>query len=297
MQTPTNSMKTSKTLHTKLLTFLNPPLDQCSPPASYINPSYIRHLFQIVLCIIIMDQISPSTLPKQVENCRNVLFVYSDGSIVRSAQPSFNATVHDDGSVLYKDVEFDTNHHLSLRLYKPSATTAVSGKLPVFFYFHGGGYCIGSRTWPNCQNYCLNLARSLPAVIVAPDYRLAPENRLPASIEDSVAAVEWLKGQAVGEEPDEWLVGVADFRRVFISGDSAGGNIAHHLAVRLGIGSPGLEPVMVRGYVFLAPFFGGTTRTRSESECAKDAFFPLELNDRHATNFFYKFPRFFIFGC
>ncbi|KAG9445218.1 hypothetical protein H6P81_016558 [Aristolochia fimbriata] len=224
-----------------------------------------------------------TSVPHEVENCRNTLRVFSDGSIVRSTQPSFNVPVHDDGTVVWKDVEFDPTHRLSLRLYKPAPSPQSAGaapKLPIFYYFHGGGFCIGSRAWPTCQNYCLHLARELRAVVVAPDYRLAPEDRLPAALHDAFAAVEWLREQAAAEEPDAWLDGVADYGRVFISGDSAGGNIAHYLAVRLGAGSPAVTPVRVRGYVYLAPFFGGTVRTKSEEMSPKDAFFPLDLNDR-----------------
>lgn len=224
-----------------------------------------------------------SSQPYEVDECRGVLRVYSDGSIVRSSKPSFDVPVNDDGSVLWKDVVFDSVNDLRLRLYKPAAaalSSASNSKLPVFFYIHGGGFCIGSRTWPNCQNYCFRLASELRALIVAPDYRLAPENRLPAAIEDGYAAVKWLQAQAESEEPDEWVSEVANFEKVFISGDSAGGNIAHHLAVRLGKESAELGRVRVKGYVLLAPFFGGTVRTKSEAEGPKDAFLNLELIDR-----------------
>ncbi|KAF7805776.1 putative carboxylesterase 15 [Senna tora] len=214
-----------------------------------------------------------------VDDCRGVLQVYSDGSIVRSSKPSFDVPVHDDGSVLWKDVVFDSAHNLQLRLYKP-ADSSSSSKLPIFFYIHGGGFCIGSRTWPNCQSYCFHLAFKLRALVISPDYRLAPENRLPAAIHDGFTAVKWLQAQAMRDDPDTWLTEVADFDRVFISGDSAGGNIAHNLAVQLGPGSPELSPVRVRGYVLLAPFFGGTIRTKLESEGPKDAFLNLELIDR-----------------
>lgn len=216
--------------------------------------------------------------PHEVDECRGVLRVYSDGSIWRSEKPSFHVAVQDDGSVLWKDVVFDHVHGLQLRLYKPAKPTA--SKLPIFYYIHGGGFCIGSRTWPNCQNYCFKLASQLQVVVVAPDYRLAPENRLPAAIEDGYASVEWLRTQATAEEPDAWLTDVADFSRVFISGDSAGGNVAHHLAVRLGAGSDGLAPVRVRGYVYLAPFFGGTVKTEFEANGPKEAFLNYELIDR-----------------
>ncbi|CAM8969551.1 unnamed protein product [Rhodiola kirilowii] len=221
--------------------------------------------------------------PHEVDECRGVLRVYSDGSIIRSSQPSFSVPVHDDGSVLWKDVLFDPTHNLHLRLYKP-ANPSTATRLPIFYYIHGGGFCIGSRTWPNCQNYCFLLCHSLQAVIVAPDYRLAPENRLPAAIQDGFSSVKWLKDQAVSETPDTWLTDVADFGNVFISGDSAGGNIAHHLAVGLKAGSPELSPVQVRGYVYLAPFFGGAVISKAEAEGPKDAFLPLDLIDRFADN-------------
>ncbi|XVF47032.1 hypothetical protein PTKIN_Ptkin03bG0076500 [Pterospermum kingtungense] len=222
---------------------------------------------------------STTTPPYEVAECRGVLRVYSDGSIWRSSKPSFNAPVDDDGSVLWKDALFDPVHNLHLRLYKPASVS--SAKLPIFYYIHGGGFCIGSRAWPNCQNYCFKLSLELQAVVISPDYRLAPENRLPAAIEDGFMAVKWLQAQALqAENPDPWLTDVADFSKVFISGDSAGGNIAHNLAVQLGAGSPDLAPVVVRGYVLLAPFFGGTERTRSEAEGSKDAFLNLELIDR-----------------
>lgn len=223
-------------------------------------------------------EMTSATTPYEVDECRGVLRVYSDGSVVRTNKPSFDVPIEDDGSVIWKDVSFDSTHDLSLRLYKPVSPSSF--KLPIFYYIHGGGFCIGSRTWPNCQNYCLRLARDLQAVIVSPDYRLSPENRLPAAIDDGFAAVKWLQAQAVGENPDSWLTEVADFGRVFISGDSAGGNIAHNLAVRLGAGSTELSPVRVRGYVLLAPFFGGTVRTRSEAEGPREAFLNLELIDR-----------------
>ncbi|XP_021278279.1 probable carboxylesterase 15 [Herrania umbratica] len=214
----------------------------------------------------------------EVDECRGVLRVYSDGSIWRSPKPSFNVPVDDDGSVVWKDVLFDPVHNLQLRLYKPASSS--SAKLPIFYYIHGGGFCIGSRAWPNCQNYCFRLSSELQAAVISPDYRLAPENRLPAAIEDGFMAVKWLQAQVLAENPDPWLSDVADFSRVFICGDSAGGNIAHNLAVQLGAGSSDLAPVLVRGYVLLAPFFGGTVRTRSEAEGPKDAFLSWELIDR-----------------
>ncbi|CAN4120121.1 unnamed protein product [Withania somnifera] len=181
----------------------------------------------------------------EIEECRGVLRVYSDGTIVRSNKPSFEVPIHDDGSILWKDVIFEAMHNL---------------QLPPRLLLHSrGGFCIGSRTWPNCQNYCFKLA---------------------SSFKPWLRAVKWLRDQAVSDEPDTWLTDVADFSHVFISGDSAGGNIAHHLAVRLKAGSAELNPVRVRGYMYLLPFFGGTERTKFEAEGPKEAFLNIELIDR-----------------
>ncbi|KAL2505463.1 putative carboxylesterase [Abeliophyllum distichum] len=102
----------------------------------------------------------------------------------------------------------------------------------------------------------------LPRVVISPDYRLAPEHCLLATMDDALNAVKWPQIQALSNNPDPWLSDEVDFDRVFIVGDSSGGNLAHHLAVKLGLGSSEMSPVRVRGYVLMAPFFGGTERTK-----------------------------------
>lgn len=73
---------------------------------------------------------------------------------------------------------------------------------------------------------------ALQAVVVSPDYRLAPEHRLPAALDDGLATLRWLQKQALGWDPDPWLgEGRVDYGKVFLVGDSSGGNIAHHLAL------------------------------------------------------------------
>uniref|UniRef100_A0A0D6R074 Alpha/beta hydrolase fold-3 domain-containing protein n=1 Tax=Araucaria cunninghamii TaxID=56994 RepID=A0A0D6R074_ARACU len=219
-----------------------------------------------------------STEAKLVDQCRGVLKVYSDGSIWRSNQPSFPHPYEDDGRVLWKDVIFDPVLGLELRLYIPAAAEAGSSLLPIFVYFHGGGYCIGSRTWGNFHNYCLRLSLALNAVLVAPDYRVGPENRLPASLDDGFNAIRWIRAQA--ESPtDPWLAQRADFGRVYVSGDSAGGGIAYHVSMRSPSESWGR--MKIKGYVLLMPFFGGEKHTPSEATCPPDAFLNLELNDKY----------------
>ncbi|KAK0576805.1 hypothetical protein LWI29_023590 [Acer saccharum] len=93
-------------------------------------------------------------------------------------------------------------------------------------------FCVGSRTWPTSQNCCMHLVSGLNALIVSADYRLVPEHRLPAAIEDGFSVMKWLHAQALGD-CDGWLdTCEVNFSRVFVLDDLSGANIAHHLAVK-----------------------------------------------------------------
>lgn len=96
---------------------------------------------------------------------------------------------------------------LPVRVYRPSART----RLPVLVYFFGGGWTLGSID--TADGVCRHLANAVPCTVVTPGYRLAPEWRFPAAVQDCYAATRWAAEQAGGAP-----VGVA--------GDSAGGNLA-----------------------------------------------------------------------
>jgi acetyl esterase/lipase len=141
--------------------------------------------------------------------------------------------------------------------------------------------------------FCLRLAADTGAVVLSAGYRLAPEHRLPAAVDDGAAFMRWLREQssanAAEAEADAWITEAADFGRVFVTGDSAGATIAHHLAVRAGVavaaddageaGELDQDQVTIRGYVLLLPFFGGVERTASEqAECPAGAGSLLSLD-------------------
>ncbi|KAL5770389.1 hypothetical protein ACOSP7_014543 [Xanthoceras sorbifolium] len=218
--------------------------------------------------------------PCIVENLSPVFQLYSDGTIFRKNNVNSTEPLLTDDSIKFRDLIYERKHNLHLRIYKPTLSKEPSCKFPIVVFLRGGGFCVGSRTWPSSHNCCLRLASGLNAIVISADYRLAPEHRLPAAIEDGFCLMKWLQAQALGSAScDAWFNTEVDFDRVFVLGDSSGANIAHHLAVNLRAGSTALAPVRVRAYVLLAPFFGGVLRTRSE-EGPSEAVLSLEILDR-----------------
>lgn len=92
---------------------------------------------------------------------------------------------------------------------------------PALLYLHGGGWVTGS---PEAyDDVCRWFANRADAVVVCPDYRLAPEHRFPAGLEDCAATLRFM-AEAEGQ------LGI-DRSRIAVAGDSAGGNLAAVLAL------------------------------------------------------------------
>ncbi|MFN7725814.1 MAG: alpha/beta hydrolase [Rubrivivax sp.] len=103
-----------------------------------------------------------------------------------------------------------------LRLYRPAA-----GTLPLLVYFHGGGWTIGDLDTHDVV--CRTLAVHSGCAVLAVDYRMGPEHRFPAAVDDCTAAVRWARREARA-------LGV-DAGRIAVGGDSAGGNLAAVVAL------------------------------------------------------------------
>jgi acetyl esterase len=101
------------------------------------------------------------------------------------------------------------------RLYRPAAVPSDK-TLPALLWFHGGGWVLGDLD--SCDGVCGELCLLANAAVLSVDYRLAPEHRFPAAVEDAAFSVRWLLRQ------DRMLA--VNKARVAIGGDSAGGNLA-----------------------------------------------------------------------
>ena len=100
---------------------------------------------------------------------------------------------------------------IPLRLYHPNGEVC-----PVLVYLHGGGWVLGDI--PTHEKICTQIVHGANCAVISVDYRLAPEHKFPAAVEDAYAALQWVVNHA-GE------LGIDD-QRVAIGGDSAGANLA-----------------------------------------------------------------------
>ena len=105
-----------------------------------------------------------------------------------------------------------------VRLYRPTATQTPQ---PVLVYLHGGGWTIGDLDTHDVL--CRQLARDGACAVVSVDYRMGPEHRFPAAVEDCVEAFAWVQSQAQALH--------LDASRMAVGGDSAGGNLAAALCL------------------------------------------------------------------
>ncbi|MEK9916241.1 MAG: alpha/beta hydrolase [Betaproteobacteria bacterium] len=109
---------------------------------------------------------------------------------------------------------------IKVRIYTPQASQEQAS-LPVLVWYHGGGFVIGDLD--SHDSACRALANQTECLVVAVDYRLAPEHKFPGAVEDCEAALHWVAAHAteLGGDPG----------RIAVGGDSAGGNLAAVVAL------------------------------------------------------------------
>lgn len=122
---------------------------------------------------------------------------------------------------MFRVFERDINHvgtSVPVRIYQ---AIACEKTLPVLVFYHGGGMVIG--TLDSYDTLCRQLAVQSGYIVVSVDYRLAPEHKFPAAVDDAYAVVDWISAHAneIG----------GDTKAIAVGGDSAGGNLAAVVAI------------------------------------------------------------------
>jgi len=118
---------------------------------------------------------------------------------------------------------------IKARYYRPAGEKAGEA-LAVVVYFHGGGWVCGDLD--THDSVCRGIAVHGRCAVVAVDYRLGPEQKFPAAVEDAIAAVKWVSANAGAL--------AVDAARLAVAGESAGGNLAAVAAIALRESGPAI---------------------------------------------------------
>lgn len=197
-----------------------------------------------------------------------MLRVYTDGSLERAdISPYVPPSPEGDPQtgVSTKDVVISDNPALSARIFHPTLTMKYHKKLPILVYFHGGAFVVGSMFTYMENRYLTDLVSRAACIAVCVEYRLAPEHPLPAAYEDCWTSLQWVASHSGDNpiKPEQLLIDHGDFDRVYLGGDSAGGNIVHNIALRAGMERLNCD-VKIVGAFLACPYFCGSTPVGSE---------------------------------
>ncbi|KNA22121.1 hypothetical protein SOVF_036450 [Spinacia oleracea] len=198
-----------------------------------------------------------------------------------------------DGVISF-DVVVDRRNSLLCRIYRPAIAEVVEEEqheeeeeepgqvwsfidfekpvesdvvVPVIIFFHGGSFAHSSSNSAIYDILCRRLVGVCKGVVVSVNYRRAPENRYPCAYDDGWTVLKWVNSM-------KWLQSKDSKVHIYLAGDSSGGNIAHHVAVRA-VDSE----IEVLGNILLNPMFGGQERTKSEDRLDGKYFVTLQDRD------------------
>ncbi|XP_022851894.1 2-hydroxyisoflavanone dehydratase-like [Olea europaea var. sylvestris] len=218
-----------------------------------------------------MNTTMPSNTTKEVvHDLSPYLMEYTDGTIERFVVTHNVPPSPEDPTtgVASKDIMV-SSPEVKARLFLPiPKLTDSNQKLPVLVYYHGGGFIVESPYSLLFHRYMNSLAAEAKALIVSVEYRLAPEYLLPIAYEDSWTALQWVASHVIANasiEKDEWVTKHGDFGKLYIGGDSAGGNVAHNIVLRAGV-EPLPGDVKILGSFLSCPYFWGSKPVGSQSK-------------------------------
>lgn len=248
------------------------------PKSPFLDPTQANKslcFYQFFLLIFFRYKPTPMASTIEIENKSKeieteilpYIRVYKDGTVERLMEspivpPSLQ---NPETGVSSKDIVISDHPSISARLYLPNSVQSNPKKLPILLYFHGGGFFMESA-FSFLDHRFLNLLVSEAKVVaVSVEYRLAPEHPLPAAFHDSWEALNWVTSHSNSSDTntEPWLHDHADFKRIYIGGDSAGASIANYLALRAGVETL-KGNANIAGAFLSHPFFWGSTPVGSE---------------------------------
>ena len=141
---------------------------------------------------------------------------------------------------------------IAARIYTPKTLRKTNGLAPCLIFYHGGGWVIGDLD--SHDVVCRKLAHEGELIVISVDYRLAPEHKFPAAVDDAITAAKWIAANAQ-------QLGI-DAARLIVGGDSAGGNLAAVVALAARDGN-GPE---IAGQVLIYPATDFAMKTPSHNE-------------------------------
>ena len=141
---------------------------------------------------------------------------------------------------------------IAAHIYTPKTLRKTNGLAPCLIFYHGGGWVIGDLD--SHDVVCRKLAHEGELIVISVDYRLAPEHKFPAAVDDAITAAKWIAANAQ-------QLGI-DAARLMVGGDSAGGNLAAVVALAARDGN-GPE---IAGQVLIYPATDFAMKTASHSE-------------------------------
>ncbi|KAI3445350.1 hypothetical protein Pfo_002015 [Paulownia fortunei] len=185
-----------------------------------------------------------------------------------------------------------TINHGLLNLLDPKTsadTTVIIGNIPLATSDSVSRVSVHSKT---CDDFCRTLAGEMPAIVASINYSLAPDHKYPCQYEDGFDALKFINTQNYPILPAN-----TDISKRFLAGDSAGGNIAHHVALRASQNSRVFNKIVLAGLVAVQPFFGWEERRLTKAPVinadAADTlwrmFLPVGADRNH--------PAVNVFGC
>ena len=158
---------------------------------------------------------------------------------------------------------------IKARYYRPPGEKPGE-PLPAAVYFHGGGWTCGDLD--THDSVCRGIAAQGRCAVVAVDYRMGPEHKFPAAVEDAIAAVRWVSANAESLR--------VDAARLVVAGESAGGNLAAVVAIAARDSGPALAM-----QVLVYPVVDQASDTQSLKRFARGYSLTLELLRWYQANY------------